>query len=461
MSTRFYFPARTLTQPAPSSPDAAWDVVRSNLLNYKLRRSRAANEFAVADAQLSETSATAVNGLCCRYISEPLLAQTISGHVKGSLLVDEGPAGADMRAQMVIRVISEDGSTVRGTLLAADNASALSSEWSTTHQSRKFPLAASWDDPNLGKQLSPVVCQEGDRIVVELGFRAHNTTATSTTGVVRVGDASGTDLPETEGSGVGSDGWVEFSADLQFPPYDRGGLVFSDDFTGTDGAPWDPSKWTLSSQDSGSDPDIFGNEGRMQAAAVANSSSQAVAIMSDVLDTDVTVAFTFAETDADSVLLVWVRANGTWTGAGDRPDGPGLGAEWWNDRQQAKLIAQKANNDQVQEDQQNVRMPADTAQHWVRVRAVDGDIGDFSKLKFWTGTKEDEPADWDLEFHPADESYIAAAGVVQLVLNHESNGPFSATWDDLEVYDTAQSPTPPAPSNRMGGTGAIRKPPRS
>jgi hypothetical protein len=111
----------------------------------------------------------------------------------------------------VVRLVSGDGLTVRGTLVAAD-AAALSSEWGldTAPRNRKFPLAAI--SP---VTVSNVVAQEGDRLVFELGARVDNNDAEQIELVV--GDAQGADLPENEtSSATAGDPWVEFSADIVF-----------------------------------------------------------------------------------------------------------------------------------------------------------------------------------------------------------------------------------------------------
>lgn len=53
-----------------------------------------------------------------QYISPPLIAQTISGTVKGQLLCGEFNSDADFCRSIVIKVVSNDGLTVRGTLLS-------------------------------------------------------------------------------------------------------------------------------------------------------------------------------------------------------------------------------------------------------------------------------------------------------------------------------------------------------
>src|SRR4030065_2799953 len=128
------------------------------------------------------------------------------------------------RSRIVIRVVSQDGLPNRGTLLDFDTRP-LSSEWPTTRQNRRFPrlntilyrdtvIPTALGDTTTGLPperedelfslavpqsvaMSPVFALDGDRIVVEVGFRGHAASGGSF-GLIRVGDAGGSDLPADE-----------------------------------------------------------------------------------------------------------------------------------------------------------------------------------------------------------------------------------------------------------------------
>jgi hypothetical protein len=165
----------------------------------------------------------------CYYqmFSEPLAAQTIAGTVKGQVWACETSATADGCTQAVIRVVSNDGQTVRGTLLAVNNA-ALSNELfvgnSSSYRNARIPRAGT-------VSLSSVVAQAGDRLCVEWGIRFPGAPANQ--GYMYLGrgfpsgtaGVSGVILPcnenETDTSGVGDTAriaWLEFSQDLTFRP---------------------------------------------------------------------------------------------------------------------------------------------------------------------------------------------------------------------------------------------------
>jgi len=219
MATRFYFiDGVTGTPPTLLVPtfDAAWgdteDAVRRWLSDID-------EPFSDAFETLTGDEAVATSPLdvlVAQFISGPLEgAQTITGTVKGQIRASEANIDADYRAQVVIRVVSRDGTSVTGTLLAADT-SALSSEFATALTNRKFPLAAS--SP---VTLSSVSAVDGDRIVIEVGFRSHNAHTTSRLGSLRIGRASATDLAEDETTTTDNNPWLEFSQILTFESVER------------------------------------------------------------------------------------------------------------------------------------------------------------------------------------------------------------------------------------------------
>lgn len=140
--------------------------------------------------------------------------QDVSGTVKGQFLTRENNAAVNARAQLRIRALSADFSTVRGTLLDFDTG-ALSSEFPVGFDANAF---ANRMFPRGGAQaITPVTTRDGDWLSIEIGFRAHST-ATNPAGISKAHNPSGGDLPEDEvwtgGDGFRS-GWIEFSQDIQ------------------------------------------------------------------------------------------------------------------------------------------------------------------------------------------------------------------------------------------------------
>jgi hypothetical protein len=149
--------------------------------------------------------------LAVQYISPPLSAQVIHGHVKGMIRVLESAASVNAAAQCIVYVCSSDGTTLRKLLVGGQtkgNSSGASPEWATALTSRKFPQA--WVAP--GTPLIPYVCVDGDRIVVEIGFGKASTSTVAQT--FDLGSSAASDLSETEGT-TANNPWFEFLAGLE------------------------------------------------------------------------------------------------------------------------------------------------------------------------------------------------------------------------------------------------------
>lgn len=209
MATRLYFGNGT----APISPsfDASWEATGTPT-RRPLEPDKGLSDSAfesIAVATTLNSPAGAVDVAIAQYVSAPLNgAQTISGAIKGQVRASESNAAADMRIQTVIRVLSNDGTTVRGTLIAS-NAGALSHEFNTSLRNISVPLGGSTSP-------SSVNAQDGDRIVVEIGYRKHENATTSRTGTLRLGNPSGTDLAEDETTTTDNVPWIEFADTLAF-----------------------------------------------------------------------------------------------------------------------------------------------------------------------------------------------------------------------------------------------------
>lgn len=211
MATRFYLSSER-SQFTPTF-DGSWEDTSLPLSvspRFSSSPTKRNTPWLVRDNTETSSSST-LDALVGQFVSEPLAAQNISGDVKGVIRAMQSTADSDMRAQMVIRVLSYDFQTVRGTLLAHD-VSALTSEFALTLTNRKFPLA--WTGS--GATLTSVAAQDGDRLVIEVGFRAHNTSTANRTGSLDFGDSSGSDLAEDEVSTTQGNPWIEFSATLTF-----------------------------------------------------------------------------------------------------------------------------------------------------------------------------------------------------------------------------------------------------
>lgn len=151
---------------------------------------------------VAETVATAdYDVLLLRCVSAPLASDhAFSGTLDLVMGVQEASSSdADMAFYLHIFVTQGDTDNLRGTLLA-NYADPNTNEWGTTALGKSLSAVAT---------LTAVSALAGDRIVVEIGYRARNTTTSSRTGTIWYG-GSGSDL-SVGGAAAGGVGYFDFS----------------------------------------------------------------------------------------------------------------------------------------------------------------------------------------------------------------------------------------------------------
>jgi hypothetical protein len=205
-ATRMYFPATTAAAVSPTY-DTGWNY-NSEAGRYKLVSTKGSSAITVGTRIGAWTATAGQKALDRQYVSDPLSgAQTVSGTVKLQLMVREYATSDNVdQIILVMTVVSNDGGTVRGTLLSIGNY-ASTGEFinNATHRNKKGAD---------GDSLNSVSAQDGDRIVVEIGY-SNSTSATSPEGSAKWGE-NATDLPEDETQTTNGAGWIEFSANLTF-----------------------------------------------------------------------------------------------------------------------------------------------------------------------------------------------------------------------------------------------------
>jgi hypothetical protein len=108
--------------------------------------------------------------------TQALPAQTIAGTLDWVLLVQESAAAADFNWHVHAWVTAGESNSVRGVLLNDYTEPLGTNEWPTAQQG--------WG-PNAGPvTLNPVTIQDGDHLVIELGYVARNTDASTYAGTV-------------------------------------------------------------------------------------------------------------------------------------------------------------------------------------------------------------------------------------------------------------------------------------
>lgn len=209
--TRFYLPTSGTTTITPAF-DSAWDDT-SSVTRRPANTTKGTSAFAeVSDTETSTSNTWDV--ALGQFISDPLVAQTIAGTVYGVIRAREDNASANARSQMVVRVVSSDGATVRGTLLAQNNTTTNINEWvvtttATSARNAYFPVGST------GAAVTPVTVQNGDRIVIEVGGRAVNTASTTYTLAMRFGE-NASDAALNESATTEAAPWIELSYPVEF-----------------------------------------------------------------------------------------------------------------------------------------------------------------------------------------------------------------------------------------------------
>jgi hypothetical protein len=205
MATRFYLPSAgaAAVSPAFGSWNQTTGADRLKCVTTKIISTLTNKVQASADV--------VSNDLVRQYVSDPLAAVTVSGTVQGVIRSLEASSLHDLCAQCLIRIVSNDGGTFRGTLYNFDNA-ALSNEFPiTTAANRGFPRGS----VAAAKTLSAIAASANDRLVIEIGWR-EAISGEGANGTLRFGDSSGTDLAVNETGTLDNNPWIEFSQTLTF-----------------------------------------------------------------------------------------------------------------------------------------------------------------------------------------------------------------------------------------------------
>src|ERR1044072_6240513 len=146
----------------------------------------------ISGTSRNETSATnPFDVLLYRGVSGPLEAQTISGTLDVVLGVFEGITSGSICYKLHLYVTVGDSDTVRGTLLS-NYAETTSNEWTvdtTFFDGRNLPGRAL----SSAQTLSSLAVTAGDRLVLEIGYTALNSTTAAKNGAIHFGTKISTD----------------------------------------------------------------------------------------------------------------------------------------------------------------------------------------------------------------------------------------------------------------------------
>ena len=181
MATTFHFPSSSEEPSISPDPDSAWEVTASM---QRLKLVVAASDSLMTTVPYLDLDETSQDILFRQYISDPINAQTLTASTLIFVMRSyEDNSLNNLRNTMGIRVLSGDGTVVRGTLLAVtrDNF-----ECTVTTLTNKALTGTSTE----------VVAEAGDVIVVEIGLAGDPGVGGTHGGGISIGDDAASDCSE-------------------------------------------------------------------------------------------------------------------------------------------------------------------------------------------------------------------------------------------------------------------------
>ena len=208
--TRFYLPSGGGAAVSPPfTLESSWDET-DNADRLRCGTSKTSSTMTSKTEAKANTANT--RQLVRQYVSDPLDGnQTIGSTVtvKGTVRVLESAINDNIdKVSLKLIVVSNDGQTLRGTLLAKGDFGP-TNEWATSLTNRRIA-----DGDTVAGAVNAL---DGDRIVIEIGF--NNTAAgTSVSGSMNFGDNSASDLADNETGTAADNPFVELSQTLTLKP---------------------------------------------------------------------------------------------------------------------------------------------------------------------------------------------------------------------------------------------------
>jgi hypothetical protein len=290
-----------------------------------------------------------------------------------------------------------------------------------TDQSPNVPPSLYPPDGWVGTSAPPLIAgfSDNDDTTGSINFEiAGVTTSTQPVGAVSSGEgyytptlAPGTYSWRAQGVDANSaGGWTPYRTFTINSP-----VVFSDDFTGTNGTGWNTTKWATTTNDAAKVANIQSNQGEL---SVVTSSARASAKMTAMQNADATLTYKFNDRTLRSFLRIMMRASGA-TGAGQMPTGYRL--ELRTDTGTIKLQSCVSSTCTLLTSFSYIM---DTNPQNLRFQTV----GNLVRVKVWpVGTSE--PSTWQIDLP---DNSILGAGVLQINHNFDT-GAHSVDVDNVVI----------------------------
>jgi hypothetical protein len=211
VATRFYLPSSGTAPVTPPTP-TGWDGTSG----YVVRpcATTKSNTALTTKSNSKTVSTSGTNYLNVVFISPQIGAGVISGTFSAVLRGAEDSITRSMFHDLIIKVVSADGQTVRGTLYAGSTAG--TSSGTVGAENEEYATSLTTRIKN-GIAVTSVTAQTGDRIQIEIGTKSGYNIASGTASI-NFGDPSATaDFALTSGLTTALCPWVELSATLPPP----------------------------------------------------------------------------------------------------------------------------------------------------------------------------------------------------------------------------------------------------
>ena len=204
MATKFYLPASGTSPLNSLAVAAGWAHNASGFARAPMSTTKGSTSIASRNGSFPDNNS---DSMCTgQWVSPGITAAfafTTSHTITAAVRCYEANAQVDAHLALIVRVVSNDGTTVRGTIY---DKRSTGTEYSTTAGSRVINALALTGNVN---------AQMGDRIVVEVGTYGVTPNITYNW-TQQFGESSATDLTTTEDVTAQNNPWVELSPTLNF-----------------------------------------------------------------------------------------------------------------------------------------------------------------------------------------------------------------------------------------------------
>lgn len=200
MATRFYLPSTGAAAISPTS-SAGWE---DTSINSFLRTVTTKISSTMTTVSFTDSDATNKDILFRTYVSDPIAAQVIASQTVGfQMRCAERALSCNMFLTWNIKVVSNDGSIVRGTITSMERDGTEAVVGTLTNRRETSTSTA-------------VTAHSGDRIVIEVGMGGDPAAGSDHDSDISIGDDSGTDLPENDTETNAYNPWIEFPNSITF-----------------------------------------------------------------------------------------------------------------------------------------------------------------------------------------------------------------------------------------------------